>query len=195
MGHVSWVQAPWLWWPCAHCPIPAVRPVLNGMMNLHSLWLCPALESRSFWWHSAEEGWAAILKQGSAWEHLQLGCFGQMKQKCPGLESPLLKCNSMKEFVGWNGKGKKINNVWIPREHQGILSEGGRKRSSSAFTLILQLPRFAHRTWMLQRRQKSLAWQAVIYINLFSQGLTLKKYCHIYFSSMFTVETALSVPR
>lgn len=129
------------------------------------------------------------------WEHLQLGSFGQIKQKCQGLKSPLLKCNSVKEFAGWNSKWKKINNIWVPREDQGILSKGRRKRSSSAFTLTLQLLRFAHWTWMLQRRQKSLAQQAIIYINLISQELTLRKCCHIYFLSMFTVETALSIPR
>lgn len=133
--------------------------------------------------------------KGPIWEHLQLGSFGSIKEKCHDLKSPLLKCNSVKEFVGWNGKWKKINNIWVPREDMGIISKGRRKRSSLAFTLTLQLPRFAHWIRMLQMRQKSLAWQAVIHINLVSQELTLRKYCHIYFLPMFAVETALSVPR
>lgn len=35
---------PWLS-PGAHCPTPGEGPVPNGVIKLHSLWLCPALEA------------------------------------------------------------------------------------------------------------------------------------------------------
>lgn len=41
------------------------------------------------------------------WELLQLGSFCWIKQKCQDLKLSLLKHNSVKEFVGWNGMWSK----------------------------------------------------------------------------------------